>query len=463
MATSTLSLSRMGLMFRSVSIASSGRSGSVTYHEGSQRIDCYWEFGGAEDVVAIVQCGTAEEWSRYPWALDRRDEILGFIADEVIRQQAPTCVADIDGHTGDILLRPRASRGKSRARAADGASWMTRLSRLRARLGLGVLLVALAVAGGVWFRRAVMIDPGKSAPIGFSFRTDRHVATLLQTLVPYVPMPNRDHSKDMYRISVLVTPLDGSAARVVPIEGSVSASVLALAKVLGVQGDTLWFRAGEIGAVDLSTYSQVVNADASRAAALPQPTGLAALGPKVEHHLGAGLLTSPAEWLGVHTEAEVAGEFRPTRFVKRVERADVTKLPRRLYRGVLDADAGGPYHRILSMTPIGNAEYVNAAFLRPNDTAEPPVLADPAGVVMVFNTDASYQSTVSIARVNMDGTLAWSRDTGIDRFLLQQILPGNESTVLIGPRPAVPNKVSEPLMVIVPHATGALRVESLWR
>ncbi len=451
-------------MFRSVSISSSGRSGSVTYREGVQHIDCYWEFGGAEDVVAIVQCGTVEEWSRYPWALDRRDEILGFIAREVIRQQAPTCVADIDGHTGDILLRQTAGRAKTRpARAADTTSWIRRLSRLRARLGLGVLLVALAVVGGVWFRRAVMIDPGKSAPIGFSFRTDRHVATLLQRLVPYVPTPNRDHSKDMYRVSVLVTPLDGSAARVVPIEGSVSASVLALAKVLGVHGDTLWFRAGEIGAVDLSTFSQVANAEASRVAALPQPTGLAALGPKVEHHLGAGLLRSPTEWLGVHTEAEVAGGFRPTRFVKRVERADATKLPRRLYRGILDADAGGPYHRILSMTPLGNAQYVNAAFLRAHDTAEPIVLADPAGVLMLFNTDAGYQSTVSIARVNVDGTLVWAHDTGIDRFLLQQILTGDGSTVLIGPRPAVPNKVSEPLMVIVSHATGTLRVESLWR
>jgi hypothetical protein len=47
---------------RSVSISSSGRSGSVTYREGGQSIDCHWEFGGAEDVVAIVQCGTAEEW-----------------------------------------------------------------------------------------------------------------------------------------------------------------------------------------------------------------------------------------------------------------------------------------------------------------------------------------------------------------------------------------------------------------
>jgi len=451
-------------MSRSVSIHTTGRSGTVTYHEDGRSIDCYWEFGGADDVLAIVQCGTAPQWARHPWALDRRAEILRFIADEVIRQQAPTCRADIDADRGDILLRPTASQATAPPpRVVDFNSWFTRLSMRRARLGRAVMLGALALSGVMCVRRDVMIDPGNSVPIGYSLRTDRYVATLMQTLVPYIPSPNRDHSKDMYRISVLLLPLDGSAARMVPIEGSVSGSVFGLAKILGVDGNTLWFRAGEIGAIDLSTFTQVRDADAGGAAALQRSAAATPFGPKPEHHLAAGLFTSPTEWLGAHATPEVERDFKPARFLKRVVRAESAKLPRRLYRGTLDADSSAGYHRILTMTPLGDAEYLNAAFVRLDEKAEPIRLGDPAGVLMVYTSAPGLNGTLMVARVNLDGTMAWSRDTGIDRFTLQQILPGDGSTVFVGPRPPVPGKVSEPLMVIVPHATGEMRVESLWR
>jgi hypothetical protein len=89
---------------RHVSIEDQGRCGTVTYHEAGKRLACYWEFGGG-DAVAFVQCGSAADWARHPWALDRRVEILQFIADEVVRQKAPDCRAEIDQATGNILLR----------------------------------------------------------------------------------------------------------------------------------------------------------------------------------------------------------------------------------------------------------------------------------------------------------------------------------------------------------------------
>ena len=139
-------------MFRSVSIQTSGRSGSVTYHDNGRDINGYWEFGGADDVVAIVQCGAAPRWPS--WAQERRDEILRFIADEVIRQQAPTCRAEIDTTTGDILLRRAAGPAVTPPpRVVDYSAWVTRFSMLRAKLGLGVLLGALALAGAMCVRR----------------------------------------------------------------------------------------------------------------------------------------------------------------------------------------------------------------------------------------------------------------------------------------------------------------------
>ena len=88
-------------MTRSVSIIEQGREGRVRYSEGGRSLDGYWEFGGG-DVVAIVNAGTREDWSRmHPWAVEQRAGILRFIADEVIRQRAPACIAEIDEQRGD--------------------------------------------------------------------------------------------------------------------------------------------------------------------------------------------------------------------------------------------------------------------------------------------------------------------------------------------------------------------------
>lgn len=89
----------------SVEVVQSGRSGSVKYHEPSSCISFYWEFGG-DDTVAIIWTGDFAAWtSRYPWAVERRREILERVAHEVVRQKAPTCRADIDDRNGYIYIR----------------------------------------------------------------------------------------------------------------------------------------------------------------------------------------------------------------------------------------------------------------------------------------------------------------------------------------------------------------------
>jgi hypothetical protein len=65
------------------------------------------------------------------------------------------------------------------------------------------------------------------------------------------------------------------------------------------------------------------------------------------------------------------------------------------------------------------------------------------------------------ARVDHSGAVLWQVDTGIDRFSLKQILPGESSTAFVGTRPPVPDKVSEPLLVLVNHADGSARTLSL--
>ena len=131
-----------------------------------------------------------------------------------------------------------------------------------------------------------------------------------------------------------------------------------------------------------------------------------------------------------------------------------------------DSSSDGAHWRIRSMTPISETEYRNASFLRLNEKSEPLRLSGPDSVLMLYSSGdgVSPQSTLSVARVEVPSDrLLWTSDTGLDRFKLEQILPGEERTVFRGTRPPVPDKVSEPLLVILDHATGQLTTHSLWQ
>lgn len=516
-------------MDRSIVVTEQGRSGEVIYREtGGETSLClsfFWEFG-AGDVVASVRTGTEAEWrATHPWALSRRSEILHFVAAELIRQKASRCRAEIDDAGGWINLRndsagPPTPPGASQAThqppppvpsplsppvgGQRSSSWPTRLSRLRMAVGIGTGVAALCVGGGVWLAgKALSIDPGKGTPVGECARTGAHVSVLIQTLEPYVPSPNRDHSKNRQRLSIFVVPLDGSAPRLIPVAGNLEPNAYSLAKILGSDGRTIWFDAVGLHGVDERSFKlvdasdlqaanpslpsqwwddtrgmevagrlRITTRDRSQALEIdpvtlravpvaPQPSTRSPLKAPLTDVLAAGFQTSPTTWLGLHSAADLEGAYKPSRWVRRIEHADDAKVPRRLCRGELEpSESRG---KILSMTPLGDTEYINAAFVRADRASEPLRLADPAGALMIWSSTPGLGSTVMVGRVDDAGTVLWQVDTGIDRFKLAQILPGKESTVLVGTRPPVPDKVSEPILVIVEHSSGQARTVSLWQ
>lgn len=57
-------------------------------------------------MVAIIDGPTPANWNAaYPWAAGRGTEIMERVAAEAIRQKASSCRADLDPHSGTILLR----------------------------------------------------------------------------------------------------------------------------------------------------------------------------------------------------------------------------------------------------------------------------------------------------------------------------------------------------------------------
>jgi hypothetical protein len=101
--------------------------------------------------------------------------------------------------------------------------------------------------------------------------------------------------------------------------------------------------------------------------------------------------------------------------------------------------------------------------LRSGVASGPVRFDDPPGALILHRSMAGAQGTAVVVRIDEAGNAIWRVDTGISRFGLRQILPGPQSTAFVGPRPPIPDKVSEPLLVIIDHATGKAVTHSLWR
>jgi len=509
-----------------VSVVQHGRDGHVTYHDGANTITGYQEFGGG-DVVAIVSMGSDDDWRvRHGWAIDRRADILRFVATELIRQKAPDCHATIDHASGDIVFRaggpsaglvttahapPAAGPG---TRIEDSSAWVRRYYAFRGRLGALALIAVALVGAALWVKTRVLVtQPGPGVPIDRTVRTDTHLATLIAQTQPYPVSLHHDPSIERHTLSVLLVPLDGGAPRLVPLFRDLEPGSDRLAHILGSDGQTLWVEAATLAGANLRTGETVTEQDVLRASpgldprwlrdsrgpsivdgrvlllnddhsaamaidpltlrASPAPPKTGPVWPDTPpftRYMAAGLLRADGTWLGLLSPSDLDGAYRAGQWLRAVESAtDTPRDTRRLMRGELaplDVGDDASHRRIRAMAPIGDTGFHNAAFLRLADGVPPLRLTEPDSVLMLHTSGDGFgaDTTLLVSRVEMaSGRLIRTTDTGIHRFALEQILPGERSTAFVGARPPVPGKVSEPLLVILDHVAGGLATHSLWR
>jgi len=506
----------------SIAIYEDGRSGSITCWQGAHSLEFYWEFGGG-DVVTIIQVSDETTWaSPRAWFADQRVELLHAVASEAIRQRAPGCRADIDETTGTILLRqgpPTSVEDNSPLTQVahvpsntvlverSDTAFVRRYANIRAMFAIGVFIVALVVGSFLLVgRNVLMVAPASGVPLGETVRTEHHVASLIQTTDPHLPNWSGRGGNDTTSISIFLIPLDGSRPQHIPVVSGVSGGAYSLARILGSDGHTLWFDATGLFGVRLSDYSLVTPDDLQKkngsfdpswwadtrgmdivdgklhimlddqsaaidvdpstwtaSLVMPKPSNA-----RFERHepvdlYASGFVAASGNWLGLHSAEELDEGFKPGEWLRPVERATDAKQQRRLCTAELEPSAERDYFQVRSIAPIGDTEYRNAAFLRMDERSGPVRLVDPDGALMIYTSEPGLNGTVIVARVDMDGTVRWKADTGVERFQLRQVLPGNEAYAFVGTRPPIPDKLSEPLVVMVNNATGEVGTHSLWR
>ena len=81
-----------------------GRSGTIVYRDEQGTVSFYFEFGGSNCVVIIFVPSPKEWTATTKRPLEARESILHFVAQQSIRDKAPTCHYAITDSSIDILL-----------------------------------------------------------------------------------------------------------------------------------------------------------------------------------------------------------------------------------------------------------------------------------------------------------------------------------------------------------------------
>jgi hypothetical protein len=292
-------------------------------------------------------------------------------------------------------------------------------------------------------------------PVGPSLRTESHVLTLIATTMPHAPrlQPN-EVSNTPWKVGLLITPLDGSAATPVmeiakdvpPVHGFNGP------RLLGVSGDRVWIRSGGVYVYDLR--SRRLSAGGSPPMAVKDA--------RLSESVTTGWRVSEARWLGVHLPEDVAtGKLKPGSplmpgiFPLRslpYEALRDSEIPkrerRRLYSG--QVDVSGPIPRLAKMEPVGADEYRNGVVLTDSAASD--------GALIAYEGQFPDLS-LHVRRVDAEGKTLWTVNTRIRRDL--QLLPGREVLALRG-TPQVPDgKFPQPIVVLLNPRTGQMTASEL--
>ena len=364
-----------------------------------------------------------------------------------------------------------------------------------------VILVLLCAGLAAW--QFVSIK-STGTPLGPAARTPTHILQLISTTERYLPKLHRAPGKDRFRIDLLAVAIaDPSRQQTFTLLRQQQANALTpITKILGADGDVAWIQALEIFAVNLKTGRIVreadlrkanpglelflnsakpdftdrfvaVSPDWSQAYAFAPDTLMATACPppprtgwleeqhkgRLEGSLCSGGVIGANEWIAVATAEDAKNDFKLGLSISRDFTAGEKDRSRQLYRGTADYNEKRP--PIRSFTRLTETEYRAANFLRAKPGGDILRAPTPDSLFLLHRTGKELFAPFTLTRIAPDGKELWNTATGIGR--LEQVLPGESIIVLKGERSPVPNKVPEPILVLVNTTTGTTNAVSLWR
>lgn len=312
------------------------------------------------------------------------------------------------------------------------------------------VFIAIPIALFAWFSRSALQIQTMGAPTGPTMRSGDQIIALLTWLEPYVPSLSRDHSKDLYSVWILVHNARTGARSVTKLAAGRSKSSLSLCKLVTVKANKVWVDTPETMVFDLVTGK----AEPGKAPTRPRTLADFASGDDaLRQWLARGAETGNGGWLGFHTATEVTASTRSSQRGAPTLAFDRSREQMRLCRGDVSGD------RLRGLRPVGEKAVYGGALIRASRGGKPLDIAGGDWVV-IFETKPYRAGSVVASRVDEKGRAVWRIDTGIGE--MTDVLPDTEYPAFVGFRPRVPDKVPEPILVVIESQTGRLSTHSLW-
>jgi hypothetical protein len=329
----------------------------------------------------------------------------------------------------------------------------------RVFIALVVTLLAALAAVFMGIKKQVGVR-SYGYPVGRVVRAGSQLAVVMQRCDPYIPsLQGTAESKKSYSFELLLVPETATGdTRTTSLARSVrSGDRRHYVGVQHVESGILWYSTSTTAGLDLATLQPVKMPVPAVVANKPISELIGSSFPADEPYRARIAQIGPDEWLMLATELDARNDLKSGFGMPRNSDAERTFKPRTLYRVTTKSD---PKPRIETFAPITQLTIRNAAFLRKAQTGELYRFTQPDGFLIVHEGDPSTPTTLRLSRMHVDGSLAWTTDTTIER--LTQLLPHDTLPAFVGELVKTASPINpHPAIVVVNVTDGTMNVKSL--
>lgn len=327
------------------------------------------------------------------------------------------------------------------------------ISRILLTLGVGgIAAVALVVLG--CSRQLGVKSHGM--PVGRVVRAGGYLAVLIETRDPFMPsLKGRSESDMSYSYALWLLPESGDRKHetIELARGIASNKRMHSPGVRQPDKGTLWLAIDDLYGIDLASGRKVATPPPPSIANTPISQLLPSNEPPLEQYRTSSVTLPSGKMLALATEDEAKSEFKPGKQLYDNPTASGTYLNRGLYT---IAAQPSRVRRVAAATRIPGVDLRNAAFMRSTPSGDVVRFSSPDGFLVVYEAGDPVARSWHFARVNTDGSVAWTADTKVGR--LTQVLPHGEMPAFVG---ELPQQLTEPMIAVLHLKDGAVNTTSL--
>lgn len=316
------------------------------------------------------------------------------------------------------------------------------------------MLAAVVVIAAVLLRQVGVKSYGH--PVGRVVRAGSHLGVLMETRDPYLPSLKGTNERDArysYALWLIPETGDGNVRTIHLSRGVQSGSRSHTIGVHHVDSGIIWLAIENLQGIDIASGQLVTQPASASIANTPISQLMGSNEHPLEQYRAQNVTLPSGEWLFFATDDEANADLTPGTRLYDNSTAKGTYKPRTLRRISVQP---GPIPRIDAAALVSAQAFRNGAFMR--ETKGGPVVrfTNPDGFLVVHDAGDPVHPGVHLSRVNTDGTIAWTADTGIGH--LKQVLPHDALPVFVG---ELPNQLTEPALSVVRLQDGTVKSVSL--